>query len=805
MLKYIYLHIIILFCCIPVYAQEYPRHLKAKRIAHPPVIDGRIDDTVWNNSSVANGFVQYEPYNGQKANKKTEAMILYDDDAIYVGAYLYDHPDSIQVNLSKRDEWQTKADKFGFWVSPYNDGVNGYEFWVTAANVQTDFKKTVYRSDRNWDEVWKSEVSMFEKGWTVEMRIPFAAIRFPNKEIQRWGINFFRIVNRTGEESSWNLIDVKIPGTLNQMGVLQNIQNVIPPLRLTFSPYASSYIENTAEGNTIFAYKGGMDFRYGINESYTLDMMVIPDFGQVQSDNIVLNLSPFEVKYKERRQFFIEGSEMFNKGNIFYSKRIGGQPLKYNEVEEVRNNTEIITGNPSNTQIINATKITGRSDHGLGIGVLNAMTTVAHAKTEDSLTNETRTILTQPFTNYNVMVLDQSLKNNSYASLVNTNYYNHLRNADVAATDFSLKNKRNTYEITGIGAFSRTEDKGEPAVTGHRYYLRFGKIGGDFRYNISRSLRSNDYEINDMGFMSRNNVIYNRLKFSYIKNYQGRNILKTVHRLITKYDQLYSPRNFMQFRINAISFVRFKDYSTMRFSGLIRPVEEHDYFEPRIEGRVFKDRPFYYLSARYSTDQRKDFSVSGSFTGWQTLTDKEAKGYSYSVSPYVAVSQRLTIDYKIEFNRNNNNRGYVAHTANEDTIFLGLRDLKTIENIVSSTFSFTDKASISFRMRHYWSEVKYKDYYILNEDGYLDESRYAENHDKNFNVFNIDMIYSWRFAPGSEMSVMWKNIINTSDEDEFYPNYFTNFGQTIISPQSNTISVKILYYLDYLNIKNIFI
>ncbi len=787
-----------------VHGQEDTKRIKAIRTEHPPSIDGKLNDSIWKRLPKASNFIQYRPYNGRKSNDSTIAMITYDDDAIYVAAYLYDDPEKIQKVLSKRDEWHTNADKFGFWLSPFNDGVNGYEFWVTAANVQTDFKKTVYRSDRNWDEVWESETRIAEHGWIVEMRIPFAAIRFPKKEIQQWGLNFFRMNKRTGEESSWNYIDSKIPGTLNQMGVMHNIKNIKPPLRLTFTPYASTYIKNTDEGNNVFAYKGGMDFRYGINESYTLDMMVIPDFGQVQSDDIVLNLSPYEVKYKERRQFFIEGSEMFDKGGIFYSKRIGGEPLNYDKPDDKKDSTAIIKKNPSNTQIINATKVSGRSDRGLGIGVLNAMTNNTFATIEDTITGDKQTVLTQPFTNYNVMVADQSLKNNSYASLINTNYYNYLRNANVTATDFSLKNKTNTIELRGIGAVSRTQDKGSDANTGYRYYLRVGKIGGNFRYNISRSLRSNNYEINDMGFLSRNNMVYNRINFYYKKTHMEGIILKNVFRYSLAYDELYKPRKFSKFRMNASAFARLRDYSEWRLNGILMPVEDHDYFEPRVEGRVFKDRPYYYLGTSYNTDERKKFVLSSRAAWWQTFTQKNANGYSFSVNPYIALTKKFSIDYDWDYNLNRNNWGFVDHTSNEDTIYFGQRNITTIENTISATFSFSEDASLSLRMRHYWREVIYNDYFVLNDDGYLNDTDYSENHDINFNIFNIDMVYSWRFAPGSEMSIMWKNAINTEQEEEFYPNYFNNFGHTITSPQTNTFSIKILYYLDYLKLKKVF-
>jgi hypothetical protein len=187
------------------------------------------------------------------------------------------------------------------------------------------------------------------------------------------------------------------------------------------SAYANNYPYNTpGKRNTAYNLNGGLDVKYGINESFTLDMTLVPDFGQVQSDNQVLNLSPFEVRFNENRQFFTEGTELFNKGGFFYSRRIGGKPLGYGNVEGQLQEGEKIVENPSTSRLVNASKISGRTDRGLGIGIFNAVSPNMYATVENE-EGEQRKFSRSLLSNYNIVVFDQSLKNNSYVSLINTN------------------------------------------------------------------------------------------------------------------------------------------------------------------------------------------------------------------------------------------------------------------------------------------------------------------------------------------------------------------------------------------------
>ena len=319
---------------IPVHAQNpVPtplKKLKATRIQQPPKIDGVLDDAAWQQAEVATDFIQRNPNPGKKEEHKTEVRITYDDVALYVGALMHDvSPDSIFRELSKRDNF-ANTDFFGVFLDTYHDKLNGYGFLVTPAGVQLDARYSPDSEDEDWNAVWESKAILAGNNWVVEMRIPYSAIRFSNADVQTWEINFMRNRMKKREDFFWSPVDPKVNGFLNQWGVLEGIENIKSPLRLSLTPYVSGYVQhypsnNAGKSNASYSFNGGMDIKYGLNESFTLDMTLIPDFGQVQSDNRVLNLSPFEVQYNENRQFFTEDINSLTKAIIFI-RAVSGKP-----------------------------------------------------------------------------------------------------------------------------------------------------------------------------------------------------------------------------------------------------------------------------------------------------------------------------------------------------------------------------------------------------------------------------------------------------------------------------------------------
>jgi hypothetical protein len=251
--------------------------------------------------------------------------------------------------------------------------------------------------DFSWNAVWTSAVKITDEGWIVEIEIPYSAIRFPKQEVQVWGINFQRTVRRSREITVWNPVDRSYSED-DQNGILNGITQIKAPLRLELYPFASGYYQITPEASG-FSYAAGMDLKYGINEAYTLDMTLVPDFGQRRSDQIVLNLTPYEVKYTENRQFFTEGMELFNKSDLFYSRRIGKQPLNYNDAWNAVGEGETLVENPGETRLINATKVSGRNSKNLGIGYFTVLKLILFSYPRYYQRNRSR-YLTDPFTNY---------------------------------------------------------------------------------------------------------------------------------------------------------------------------------------------------------------------------------------------------------------------------------------------------------------------------------------------------------------------------------------------------------------------
>jgi hypothetical protein len=430
------------------------KELAAVRTKAKIKIDAVLNEDAWKTAAKAGDFIEWRPSFGKVEDDKTktDVYLLYDDNAFYIAGFCHEASnDSISKEFVGRDMVGIN-DFVGVMFDTYNDKINGFGYYITPLGEQFDAKYSSNGEDGSWNSVYESSTKIVAGGWIFEMKIPFAAIRFVAKPNQTWGMNITRRRSKAGKQFMWNPVNPAIGGTFfAQNGLLKNIDNIKPPIRLSFSPYlslnASHYPYNIlGEKNLQTSVNGGMDVKYGISQAFTLDLTLIPDFGQVQSDNRVLNLTPYEVKYNEYRSFFTEGTDLFNKGNLFYSRRIGGitEDLKNKANNSLAINDSIIK-NPSETKLINATKISGRTSKGLGIGILNAITAAQYATVLNKVKGTTSNVETAPITNYNVLVLDQSLKNNSSISLINTSVVRAGKDydANVTAALWDFYDKKN--------------------------------------------------------------------------------------------------------------------------------------------------------------------------------------------------------------------------------------------------------------------------------------------------------------------------------------------------------------------------
>jgi hypothetical protein len=767
------------------------------------VIDGILDEAVYLQAQPAKDFVQLQPYNGKRAFQPSEVYILYDQTAVYVGGIFYDSaPDSIFNFLSERDNIGM-SDYFGVYFDPYNQGQLAYGFFITPAGVQTDIKaiKTSFDyEDDSWDAVWQSKTKVTDKGWIVEMRIPYSALRFPENGGGTWGLNMFRNIRRYNSNSSWNFVDREVSGFIHQEGRLTGIQNIKPPIRLSISPYAAAYTEvKTGKSSADFTYKGGMDLKYGLSEAFTLDMMLVPDFGQIQSDDKQLNLTPYELFYSERRQFFTEGTELFERGEIFYSRRIGAAPKFADRATDALGTNEEVDYNPAETQLLNATKVSGRTTKGWGLGMLNAISLPSHAKLRDTITGAERSVLIQPLTNYNVTVIDKSLKNNSYISLINSNMMmaNDPFRANVTATDFQFRNKKKTYAISGKGGFS-TRTNGEHE-TGYFADVELEKNSGKLLYGITQRVISDKFNPNDLGYLRRNNELNTEawVNYNIIEPFW---IFREVHTNVWfEHERVYKSNNFSGNSYGINYFNQFKNNYGLELDFHVTG-KFRDYYEPRVSGWHYTEPYYYQYNLWGFTDRRKPLNFElGYSAAKQPDTDQRFESADFNA--YLRIGKRFQLYYTLNYQNEINDRGYVDKTDNEDTIYFARRDVLTLQNILGGSFAFNNKAGINLRVRHYWSGASNDEFYMLRPDGYLvSDAGYTENQDANYNAFNVDLVFKWIFAPGSEFSLAWKNSI-LSDEDHVTKRYWKNLNSTWKSDQINSFSVRILYYIDYNNLR----
>ena len=811
--KQFYAIVLIGITTIAVEAQEKKQY-QARRVDEGPRIDGQLDDACWLREVEPFQFIQSNPNNGTPSAYKSSVQLVYTDKAVYIGALLQDpYPKKILREFGQRDDFDRNADYFGILLDTYNSGINGFAFVVSAAGVQVDVYFTADDDDDGWDAVWKSDVKITEEGWVVEMEIPYFALRFPKQQIQTWGVNFYRKVRREQEESFWNHVDNSIRGMVNQSGVLHGIENIQPPLRLSFFPYVTGiYTNDGLSGNSEFSLAGGMDLKYGINESYTVDLSLIPDFTQVQSDNIIYNLSPFEVRFNENRQFFTEGTELFNKGNLFYSRRVGQTfgDVTYDNVAE-----EIVS-RPSSAPLINATKISGRGKNGLGLGFFNAITNETFATIKNTVTGNKHKVLVDPLTNFNMLVVDKNLKNNSNINFTNTNVMraNGGRDANVTGASISLRDKTNTYQASGFGAMDAifTENGGKDETsTGYKYNVELSKISGTWQYGVSRTVESYDYDINDLGYLQAPNEISHNGWVSY-------NIFKPVWeinnfkaRLGTEHVQLHKPNTFTDFGSFFNLETQFKNFWGVEVGIGASPTKGYDYFEAEHDGYKFVQYPSWNFFVSMETDSRKPLYLRAYKWRWERPEWGQQRNEIGFFARY-RINNKLSFFTEVNIENSNNSIGYAYDEiydsgGNLQEIIFGQSEIEVFDNVVGFRLTFTNKMGLNVRMRQYWAKVVYDRFYKLEENGELGSTSYTgldssgnPTQNDNYNAFNVDFVYFWQIAPGSFLNFVWKDAIQLTDKNTG-ANFSENLGSTLRAPQVNSISLRITYFIDYLTLK----
>jgi hypothetical protein len=815
-MRYLISVAILTFFSIVSFSQT-PAHkqLAAKRTSASIKIDGVLDEPDWSLTPAATPFVESRPAFGvtEDPATRTEVYLLYDNTAIYVAGYCHERTkDSISKELLGRDN-EGVNDYIGVVFDTYNDKINGFGFYITPYAEQMDAKySNSAGEDFTWNAVWDAETKIVNDGWTFEMRIPYSAIRFVSGDNQTWGLNMLRGRKKCDKQVFWNPVDPKVNGFLNQSGEWTGIEKISPPLRLQFSPYFSTYVNHFPNHSRLAkdwttSVNGGMDVKYGVSDAFTLDVTLIPDFGQVRSDNQVLNLSPFEVQYGENRPFFNEGTELFSKGNLFYTRRVGSTPINFDDAYAGLGANEYIYKNPTESKLINAAKLSGRTKKGLGLGLFNAITKPMYAVIKDSVTGEKREVKTGVLTNYNIVVLDQTLKNNSSISFINLNTIRdeHERDANVSAALFQFNNKKNTYNWNGKIAVSQVMMVAGNE-TGYSHNWNFGKTGGRWNFQFGEELVDTKYDINDMGIQFTNNYVDHSFWTSYRwlkpKNWYKRiqvNYNAYYSRLLVPFPGQKISSSFQTFSTNVNANAQLKNQWWIgMFLGYV--TYGNDFYEPRHVGWSWRSPRRLQFNPWFQTNSTKKYYVSiNYFIGIRKLPLFTSPNHQLSVSHRYRFSDKFSLSQDVYFNPTKNDAGYYTF-ADPDIIF-SRRDRKTIENILTAKYNFNNKSGIIFRARHYWSKVENRQLYDLQTDGSLKPTTHSILlNDQNFNIFNIDATYTWQFAPGSFINIVWKSEGQLSDAI-VGRDYFGNLEKNLQAPQNNNLSVKIIYFLDYVNFR----
>ncbi len=523
----------------PAAPPDAARIATAVRAAAAPIIDGRPDDAAWAAAPAIDQFLEYEPNTGAEPRFRTELRVLYDDRYLYILGRMFDPaPDSIISLLSRRDV-RTESEQLKLVIDSYHDRRTAYQFILNPAGVKRDFY--VYNDnveDPTWDAVWDGQASVDSLGWVAEFRIPFSQMRFADLDQHTFGLLAVRDVARTRQRISWPLYRRDRQGYVSQAGEITGIGRLPQPRRLEVVPYSVSKNVTRPEGpgrwSHPFQQAVGMDVKYGISSNLTLDATINPDFGQVEADPAVLNLTAFEQFFEERRPFFLEGAGIFdfrtNCGDIdegctglFYSRRIGRSPQLSQRYEA--------PGNATATRILGAAKVSGRFASGLNVGVLNAM-----AAGETGAGG--RTI--EPQTNYMVARVLQDLRNGQSGLGLMLTAVNRTLDPDTrefmrsealtGGIDFRHRFRSGNYELhtmvsqsvvrgsatsilatqrDGVHRYQRPDDgidvdSARTSLLGDAQRISVSKFGGgSTRWQALYQRFSPGYETNDLGFQTR--------------------------------------------------------------------------------------------------------------------------------------------------------------------------------------------------------------------------------------------------------------------------------------------------------------
>ena len=815
-MKYIYYGFFFFNFLFNVISQER-KVIEAYRFQVAPKIDGIISEKEWKEVIPATNFTLFQPEirSGEKipVGYETYVYLAYDDKAIYVAAQL-NHPDpnNIPSEFSERDDMDAISEKFLVSIDTYDNTKERFTFFVTSSGGLIDGLNTgdFDEDGLKFNTLYDAKIQKNNNGWSTEIIIPYSALRFPNKKNHSWGINFGRNIKDFDETYVWSPVDERILKFYQTMGLVKNILDIKPPTRLFLYPYVQSAINFQKKLKPSSSYSAGLDLKYGISNSFTIDATLIPDFGQVTFDDEELNLTPFEQEFDENRPFFTEGADLFKiadggtfrGGSFFYSRRIG-QQTSINE-EEILNDGDQLLGYDEKPKLLNSIKLTGTTNNNLSIGFINAITDKSYALIKEN-NDKIRKELIAPLTNFNVLSLSQKIIND-YSSIgfINGNLNRESSFEDANNHAFVANLFDNDRNFNFRGYMFKTVAPRLSQKSGNRYIFSLSELKGNFRYSLGVNGADRYYNQNEIGFYNGKNFIqyYSRVSYHLLNK---NNFLRSLESGFfigyqTRFDSKIKNRN--GFRL----YTSFQTNDLWRYSFSTRGVsKKKDWYETRTNNRFILDPKELTTSLGIDSDNTKKFSFGTDyiFTKYQNYQfDENKKQNEFRFYVDYRISEQFSINIRISNEKKNDDIGFLM--KRNGLIYFGIRNIKSIENNLRMEYNFNRDASLSFRFRNFWSTADYHEkLFILLDDGTRKEVNYSildRNPNTNFNIWNLDLNFEWWFAPGSNMVLLYRNQIFNRDNQSGI-NYYNSLKNLFETPTEHQLSLRLNYLIDYNKIK----
>ncbi len=819
----------------------------AARTDLKPKIDGKLDDECWQQTGTWDGgFIQQQPHQAAPPSQQTEIKILYDDKYLYFAIICHDNePEKMSPILGRRDE--NKGDMAGIALDSYNDKQTAFEFNLTAAGQKVDLMHMgEYGWDFEWNAVWDGKTSIGDSAWFAEMRVPFTQIRFSNEEEHIWGMHIWRWIHRFQEESQWKLIPVDAPAMVYIFGELRGIKDIPYKRNFEVMPYVKGKYITDSQNNENFG--GGVDGKIGITSDFTLDYTVNPDFGQVEADPSILNLTSYEVFYDEKRPFFLEGKSILeynaDQDMLYYSRRIGHSPGYRPETED--NESLSI---PDNTSIINALKLTGKNKKGLSLGIVNSMTAKETA-TISAETNKTE-VAVEPFTNYFIGRLKQDWnKGNTTLGGIATTTLRNIKDeqleflADksfVGGVDFEHNWLNRKYFINSKSFYSKI-DGSEAAVSRlqrssqHLYqredanHLEYnpalnslqgwggevtgGKRSGKLRITGNFDWRSPGVDLNDVGYMRQADYIREETHLIYIVN--------KPHGIFLKYHLGFDQRRNWSFgREKLMDIFNTELKFTFKNYWLLRVDVDRTFNE--IDTRQLRGGPSLRIEGNtsagyiFQTNSSKNF-IFGTLMDFTKYDDKITWKNRYDVSLFWFINNNITVSSYTGYTNEINNSQYVKQKTvdNKKEYVVGKIARETLYTTLRFEYFITPEFSLQYYGSPYASIGKYDSFRKVNLSTSKDlNERYSplfdnggklndengnelldletENPDFNFQEFRSNFVLRWEYKTGSTFYFVWTNI-SSGYENQYNSSITKSFKNISNVNAQNALMVKFSYW-----------